>query len=104
MGQEVNVEKLVLRIVNALVDDTNEVQIKVLPAETGIMFEVRVAPTDVGKIIGQHGRMARAIRELLFAIGVATKTRYWLRVIDTNDRSTGIELAKGRRDALELPH
>jgi hypothetical protein len=47
------------------------------------MFEVTVAPTDVGKVIGKQGRSARAIRELLIAIGSARKTRYGLDIVDT---------------------
>jgi uncharacterized protein len=87
MGHELNAENLLRRIVNALVDNTNDVNIKALITETGVMLEVRVSPEDVGKIIGQHGRTAKAIRELLLAIGPAAKTRYWLSIIDTNDRS-----------------
>ena len=83
MGRELDTEKLVLRIVNALVDDTKNVQIRSLVTETGTMFEVTVAATEVGKIIGKQGRNARAIRELLSAIGAAAKTRYGLDVVTT---------------------
>jgi hypothetical protein len=81
MGPELNVEKILLRIVNALVDDTKDVRIRSLTTETMTMFEVAVAPTDVGKIIGKQGRTARAIRELLWAIGISSEMRYGLDIV-----------------------
>jgi predicted RNA-binding protein YlqC (UPF0109 family) len=87
MGHELNAEKLVLRIVFALVDDTKDVQIRSLMMDKRTMFEVTVAPTDVGKIIGKQGRNARAIRELLSAIGAAAKKQYGLDIVAT--RLTG---------------
>jgi hypothetical protein len=81
MGPELNVENILLRIVNALVDDTKDVRIRSLTTETMIMFEITVAPTDVGKIIGKQGRTARAIRELLRAIGSSSMKRYGLDIV-----------------------
>jgi hypothetical protein len=86
MRHELNVESLVRRIVNSLVDNTGEVQVRSLRTETATMFEVTVAPTDVGKVIGKQGRSARAIRELLIAIGSARKTSYGLDIVDTTRR------------------
>jgi hypothetical protein len=81
MGNELNVERILLRIVYALVDVTEDVQIRSLITETTIMFEITVAPSDVGKIIGKQGRTARAIRELLWAIGISSKKRYGLDIV-----------------------
>jgi predicted RNA-binding protein YlqC (UPF0109 family) len=80
MGKELNAEGLILRIVNALVDETEQVQVTSVTTGTKTVFEVSVASSDVGKIIGKNGRTARAIRELLVAIGTA-KMRYGLDVI-----------------------
>jgi hypothetical protein len=81
MGHELNVERMLLRIVNAMVDVTEDVRIRSLTTETTIMFEITVAPIDVGKIIGKQGRNARAIRELLWAIGISSKMRYGLDIV-----------------------
>jgi predicted RNA-binding protein YlqC (UPF0109 family) len=81
MGYELNTERLLLRIVNALVDDSKNVQIRSLITGTGTTFEVTVAANDVGKIIGKQGRNARAIRELLSAIGATANKRYALDVV-----------------------
>jgi hypothetical protein len=83
MGHELNVEILLLKIVTALVDDENEVRIEALATEKGTMIRLSVSPTDVGKIIGKQGRTARAIRELLLAIGTANRQRYELNIIET---------------------
>jgi len=81
MGSDLNIEGLVHRIVVALVDDPNEVQVTSGATETGTVFYVAVAPSDVGKIIGKNGRIAGSIRVLLSAMGVAAKTQYGLNIV-----------------------
>jgi len=83
MGYEFEIETLVLRIVRSLVDDLERVSVKSIATETGTIFEVTVAPTDIGKVIGKQGRNARAIRELLSAIGSTAKKRYGFDVVMT---------------------
>jgi uncharacterized protein len=83
MGYQFDTETLVLRIVHSLVDDLQEVRVKSITTEAGTIFEVSVSPTDVGKLIGKQGRNARAIRELLSAIGATAKKRYGLDVVMT---------------------
>jgi predicted RNA-binding protein YlqC (UPF0109 family) len=78
MQTGLGMEELLLRIIVALVDEPNEVHITSNTTGSGTMFQVTVAPTDVGKIIGKSGRTARSIRTLLCAIGVAAKRRYEL--------------------------
>jgi uncharacterized protein len=75
------VEGLLLRMVTVLVDRTEEVSVTSLTADNATIFQVSVAPSDVGKVIGKNGRMAGALRTLLLAIGVSKKTRYGLNII-----------------------
>jgi len=84
MGNELNIEGLLLRIATALVDHPEVVKVKRTTTQTGTMFEVTVAPADVGKMIGKQGRNARAIRELLSAIGSAAKSWYGLDIVMTS--------------------
>jgi len=65
----------------ALVDEPGEVRIRSVPSGAITIFEVTAAPSDIGKIIGKNGRTARAIRELLLAIGPVSKTRYGLDIV-----------------------
>jgi predicted RNA-binding protein YlqC (UPF0109 family) len=78
MQTGLGIEELVLKIIVALVDEPNEVHITSNTTGSGTMFQVTVAPTDVGKIIGKSGRAACSIRTLLCAMGVAAKKRYEL--------------------------
>ena len=85
MANDPNVEKLFLRIITVLVDQSNEVNVTSVTSDTGTIFQVTVAPSDVGKVIGKGGRTAQALRTLLTAIGVAAKTRYGLNIVTTDD-------------------
>ena len=70
-------------IVKALVDD--EAGVDVREVDRGgqtIMIEVRVAPDDMGKIIGRQGRTVRALRSLLHAASTKGRRRYVLEIVE----------------------
>ncbi len=48
-----------------LVDDPAAIEIRERPGRNTIAFEVRVSSGEIGKIIGRHGRVAKAIRDLM---------------------------------------
>jgi predicted RNA-binding protein YlqC (UPF0109 family) len=58
---------LVEYIAKSLVDDPLAVKIAVVEGEKSTILELRVAPGDIGKVIGKHGRIAKAIRTILQA-------------------------------------
>ena len=58
-------------IILNLVDDKEAVEIKEVNGEKSIVFEVKVAKDDMGKVIGKQGRLAKSIRTVVKA--VATK-------------------------------
>ena len=58
---------LVEYIVKSLVDDPSAVNVAVVEGEKSTILELRVAAGDVGKVIGKHGRIAKAIRTILQA-------------------------------------
>ena len=58
---------LVEYIVKSLVDDPSAVKIAVVEGEKSTILELRVAESDIGKVIGKHGRIAKAIRTVLQA-------------------------------------
>lgn len=64
---EVNapMKELITLIIKSLVDHTDQIEIKEISGEKTLMYEVKVATEDVGKIIGKHGRTINAIRTLL---------------------------------------
>jgi hypothetical protein len=52
-GHDPTLEDLLFRITIALVDDRNNVQVRSVTKASGTVFQVTVAPTDVGKVIGK---------------------------------------------------
>jgi predicted RNA-binding protein YlqC (UPF0109 family) len=60
-------KEFLLYIVKALVDEPDEVEIHVVEGEKSTIFELKVASSDIGKVIGKNGRIAKAIRTILNA-------------------------------------
>jgi uncharacterized protein len=76
------IKELVEDIAKALVDVPDEVQVREVQGEQATLFELKVAPNDVGKIIGKQGRTARSIRTLLGAAGVKANRRFTLDILE----------------------
>jgi uncharacterized protein len=81
MGSNSDIRTLMERIITALVDDPDKVEIRAIGSEQAMTFLVIVAQNDVGKVVGQSGRTARSLRILLSAIGMKSKTRYALDIV-----------------------
>ena len=54
-------------IAKSLVDNPDEVVVTEKETETGLVLELKVAPSDMGKVIGKQGRIAKAIRSVVKA-------------------------------------
>jgi len=77
------VEKdLVEYIAKTLVDDPSEVVVNQIEGEKSTILELRVAADDLGKVIGKHGRIAKAIRTVLSASSTKTGKRVVLEILD----------------------
>jgi predicted RNA-binding protein YlqC (UPF0109 family) len=77
------VEKdLVEYIAKTLVDDPSEVLVNQIEGEKSTILELRVAAEDLGKVIGKHGRIAKAIRTVLSASSTKTGKRVVLEILD----------------------
>ena len=55
-------------IITSLVNNPSEVSINEIDGEKSIVFEVKVADSDMGKVIGREGRIAKAIRTIMKAL------------------------------------
>ena len=62
-------------IILNLVDNKESVEIKELEGEKSIVFEVKVAQNDMGKIIGKQGRLAKSIRTVMKAVASTGQKR-----------------------------
>ena len=70
-------------IVKALVDNSENVDIREVEQRNGAtLIEVRVAPEDMGKIIGKQGKTIRALRSLARIAGAKKNRRYLLEIVE----------------------
>ncbi len=70
--------ELVTMMVKGLVDQPEQVVVNKVEGERSIIFEVRVAPDDLGKVIGKGGRIANALRTLIRAAGTRERKSIWV--------------------------
>ena len=73
---------LVEHIARALVDDSDNVKVSEVEGEAVTVIELRVAPGDLGKVIGKQGRTARAIRTILNANATKLRKRAVLEILE----------------------
>ncbi len=66
---------LVTFIARTLVDRPDAVHVEVREETQGLVVDLRVAPEDMGKVIGRQGRIARALRQVVRAAAFRTGTR-----------------------------
>lgn len=69
-------------IVKALVDDVDAVDVREIDRNGTTLLEIRVAPTDMGKVIGKQGRTVRALRSLAHAVSLKRKHRFVLEIVE----------------------
>ncbi|HOO45250.1 MAG TPA: KH domain-containing protein [Deltaproteobacteria bacterium] len=74
--------ELIEYIAKALVDNPEEVKVSEVEGEVTSVIELRVAKSDLGKVIGKEGRTARAMRTLLTAASTKIKKRAVLEIIE----------------------
>lgn len=76
------IRELVEEIAKALVDLPEEVAVSEVQGEQVTVLELKVAPGDLGKVIGKQGRTARSIRTLLGAAGMKLNRRFTLEILE----------------------
>jgi len=75
-------KELIELMAKSLVDNPDKVLVSQLDGEQTSIIELKVAPEDVGKIIGKQGSHAQAIRVILGAAGMKLKKRFILELIE----------------------
>ncbi len=80
-------KELVEIVCKALVDNPDQVKVSQIDGEQTTILELRVHPSDLGKVIGKQGRTARAIRTILAASGMKVRRRYNLEIIESPESS-----------------
>jgi predicted RNA-binding protein YlqC (UPF0109 family) len=77
-----DIRLLVEEIAKSLVDIPDEVVVREVSGEHATVLELKVAPSDLGKVIGKQGRTARAMRTLLGASGMKYNRRFSLEILE----------------------
>ena len=75
-------KELVEYVAKALVDDSEQVQVEATESGGTTTLRLKVAQTDLGRVIGKQGRTARAVRTLLHAAASRTKQRVVLEILE----------------------
>ena len=82
MATTTDIPALMTYVAKALVDAPDEVEVEAFDEGDHIVLELVVAESDLGKIIGRQGRMARSLRTILGAAALKTRKRYQLEIVE----------------------
>ena len=75
-------QNLLVLLVRPIVDEPDRVEVQASESDTRVELELRVAPDDIGKVIGRGGRTIRAIRTVVKAASVKVGKRTNVEVLD----------------------
>lgn len=74
-------QSLIEYLVKALVDEPDQVTITEVSQDEATTYEVRVAPGDLGKVIGKQGRIANALRTVVKSVAMKDKRKVYVEII-----------------------
>ncbi len=80
-----NMTDLVTEIAHALVDNPDSVSVEAIAEGDTTVIRLRVAQSDVGKVIGKQGRTARSMRTILSAASMKLRHRFSLDIVEHGD-------------------
>lgn len=86
---------LIVAVAKALVDSPHEVFVHAVPEGGATVLHLRVAPGDLGKIIGKQGRTARSIRTILGAASMKAQHRFSLDIERGDSGPSPLETDEG---------
>ncbi len=75
-------KELLLYMAKNLVDEPEAVTVTEVSGEEGKVLELRVAPNDMGKVIGRQGRIAREIRTIVKTVAQRTGEKITVEIVD----------------------
>jgi predicted RNA-binding protein YlqC (UPF0109 family) len=75
-------KELLLYMAKNLVDNPDKVSVQEVPGEDGTVLELRVAPEDMGKVIGRQGRIAKEIRAIVKAVAQRSDEKVSVEIVD----------------------
>lgn len=93
------IQELVGGLAKALVDNPEAVSVEVIPETASTVLRLRVASTDIGKVIGKQGRTARSIRTILSAASMKMQHRFSLDIVEEGIANSMQPLHSGEQQA-----
>ena len=75
-------KELLIYIAKNLVNDPDAVNVTETVQDSEVVFQLRVAPDDMGKVLGRHGRIAKEIRTLMKAAGNRENKKVTVDIVD----------------------
>ena len=75
-------KELVELLARSLVNDPDAVEVKETPGDTALVLELKVAPADLGRIIGKQSRTAKSIRTILNAAASRANRKIVLEIVE----------------------
>ena len=82
MEVSAGMKELLTYIARNLVDNPDAVSVTEYPGEGETVLELRVAPEDMGKVIGRQGRIAKEIRTLMRSVAQRQGTKVSVEIVD----------------------
>jgi uncharacterized protein len=75
-------KEAVEKLIKALVDETDAVEVTETPRDSAVVISVRVAGSDMGRLIGREGRTIKALRSILYAASQKHGKRFILDIVE----------------------
>lgn len=75
-------KEIIETIIRNLVSEPDAISINEIQGEQSVVFEIRVAEKDMGKVIGREGKVAKAIRTLVKAVAAKEEKRVTVEFLD----------------------
>jgi predicted RNA-binding protein YlqC (UPF0109 family) len=82
LGSQASLRELIEYLARGLVDHPEEVVVEEVDEADALVFEVKVAEQDLGKVIGKQGRTAKALQTVLSAASSKTRRRVLLEILE----------------------
>ncbi len=79
---QASMKELVEYMAQQIVDHPEDVRVEEVAGGRSVVYELRVSPADMGRIIGKHGRVANAMRSLLHIASIRSGKRATLEIME----------------------
>jgi hypothetical protein len=99
-----DMQELVTEIARALVDEPGAVVVDAVERDENTILRLRVAPADVGKVIGKQGRTARSMRTILGAVSMKHHHRYTLDILEEDGEKADGDPRPAKQGKSLHPH